>query len=44
MLFEQILPKVDVFVTNGFGSVNLPSAKGVPMVLHDEGPWVLGPF
>ncbi|HEY4045225.1 MAG TPA: glycosyltransferase [Acidobacteriaceae bacterium] len=35
--FEQILPKVDVFVTNGgFGSVNLSLSKGVPMVVAGD--------
>jgi UDP:flavonoid glycosyltransferase YjiC (YdhE family) len=35
--FEQILPSVDVFVTNGgFGSVNLSLSKGVPMVVAGE--------
>jgi MGT family glycosyltransferase len=32
--FEQILSKIDVFVTNGgFGSVNLSLSRGVPMVV-----------
>src|SRR5260370_32017815 len=32
--FEQILPMVDVFVTNGgFGSANLALSKGIPMVV-----------
>jgi MGT family glycosyltransferase len=35
--FEQILPKVDVFVTNGgFGSVNLSLSKGIPMVVAGD--------
>src|SRR5258708_38773144 len=35
--FEQILHKVDVFVTNGgFGSVNLALSKGVPMVIGGD--------
>lgn len=35
--FEQILPRVDVFVTNGgFGSVNLSLSKGVPMVVAGD--------
>jgi MGT family glycosyltransferase len=35
--FEQILPKVDVFVTNGgFGSVNLCLSKGIPMVVAGD--------
>jgi UDP:flavonoid glycosyltransferase YjiC (YdhE family) len=35
--FEHILPKVDVFVTNGgFGAVNLALSKGVPMVVAGE--------
>jgi MGT family glycosyltransferase len=35
--FEQILPKADVFVTNGgFGSVNLALSKGVPMVVGGD--------
>ncbi len=35
--FEQILPRVDVFVTNGgFGSVNLALSKGVPMVVAGD--------
>jgi MGT family glycosyltransferase len=35
--FEQILPKVDVFVTNGgFGSVNLALSHGVPMVVAGD--------
>jgi MGT family glycosyltransferase len=35
--FEQILPKVDVFVTNGgFGSVNLSLSKGTPMVVAGD--------
>jgi MGT family glycosyltransferase len=35
--FEQILHKVDVFVTNGgFGSVNLALSKGVPMVISGD--------
>jgi len=35
--FEQILPKVDVFVTNGgFGSVNLALSKGVPIVVGGD--------
>ena len=35
--FEHILPKVDVFVTNGgFGAVNLALSKGVPMVVAGD--------
>ncbi|MBB6144032.1 MGT family glycosyltransferase [Silvibacterium bohemicum] len=35
--FEQILPRVDVFVTNGgFGSVNLSLSKGIPMVVAGD--------
>jgi MGT family glycosyltransferase len=35
--FEQILLKVDVFVTNGgFGSVNLSLSKGIPMVVGGD--------
>ncbi len=35
--FEEILPKVDVFVTNGgFGSVNMALSKGVPMVVAGD--------
>jgi MGT family glycosyltransferase len=35
--FERILPKVNVFVTNGgFGSVNLALSKGVPMVVGGD--------
>jgi UDP-glucoronosyl and UDP-glucosyl transferase len=35
--FEQILSKIDVFVTNGgFGSVNLSLSRGVPMVVGGD--------
>jgi UDP:flavonoid glycosyltransferase YjiC (YdhE family) len=35
--FEQLLLKVDVFVTNGgFGSVNLSLSKGIPMVVGGD--------
>jgi MGT family glycosyltransferase len=35
--FEQILPKVDVFLTNGgFGAVNLALSNGVPMVVAGD--------
>jgi MGT family glycosyltransferase len=35
--FEQILPKVDVFVTNGgFGTVNLSLSNGIPMVVAGD--------
>jgi MGT family glycosyltransferase len=35
--FERLLPKVNVFVTNGgFGSVNLALSKGVPMVVGGD--------
>jgi UDP:flavonoid glycosyltransferase YjiC (YdhE family) len=35
--FQHILPKVDVFVTNGgFGAVNLALSKGVPMVVAGD--------
>jgi MGT family glycosyltransferase len=35
--FEQILHKVDVFVTNGgFGAVNLSLSEGVPMVVAGD--------
>lgn len=35
--FERILPKVDVFLTNGgYGSVNLALSKGVPMVVGGD--------
>lgn len=35
--FEQILPRVDVFVTSGgFGSVNLSLSKGIPMVVAGD--------
>jgi hypothetical protein len=37
MLFEHILPKMDVFVTNGgFGPLNLALSKGVPMVVAGD--------
>ena len=35
--FVQILPRVDVFVTNGgFGSVNLSLSQGTPMVVAGD--------
>jgi MGT family glycosyltransferase len=35
--FELILPRVDVFVTNGgYGAVNLALSKGVPMVVAGD--------
>jgi MGT family glycosyltransferase len=35
--FDKIMPKVDVFVTNGgYGSVNLALSKGVPIVIAGD--------